>query len=201
MSALSALASSTDDDDIDDNADDQDTGTEERPTERPGDALVRLMLDAALTPKLRRLMQAAARLIIIKTPDDRVARMMDTYLSGCDPSVAVQAYTELTRSGGRSEPHGQDELRKLECGRSVILISPDPERLLVPEALATADAVITLPPPDLAMVRQTIRAVTGRQVRGLQQADIEGLGIADLMAAIRPGLYVRGMRGQSSPRL
>lgn len=197
MSALSALTRRPiDDSDLSidfDGDDSQDTGPTPAPLppERPGDALARLMLDAALTPKLRKLMKAASRLIIIKTADDRAARLMDSYLTGQDRTVVVQAYTELTRTGGRLEPHGRDEMRKLEYGRSVILISQDPERLLVPEAFAAADAVITVLLPDLAVIRKTIRAVTGKHVRGLQQSDIEGLGIADLTAAIRPGLTSR----------
>lgn len=192
--SLSSLTRPSTADDIDDNADDGhdiEMAPPSPPTERPGDALARLMLDAALTPQLRKLMKAASRLIIIQTPDERAARLLDSYLTSHDRSLAVQAYTELTRSGGRLEPHGRDELRKLEYARSVILISQDPERLLVPEALAAADALITVMPPDLVTVRKTIRAVTGKTVRGLQPSDIDGLGIGDLTAAIRPGLTAR----------
>ena len=76
----------------------------------------------------------------------------------------------------------------LEHGRSVILISQDPERVLAPEALAGADAVISVPHPDLPAVRKTIRAVTGGVVRGLVPSDLEGLTLEDLKIAIRPGL-------------
>lgn len=189
--SFSSLTRSSTADDIDDNPDDgQDIemAQETSPNERPGHALARMMLDAALTPKLRRLMQAPSRLIVIKTPDERTATLLDSYLISCDRNAAVQAYTEMTRTGGRPEPYGRDELRKLEFGRSVILISQDPERLLVREALAAADALITVTPPDLVTVRKTIRAVTGKQVRGLQPSDIDGLGIVDFLAAIRPGL-------------
>jgi hypothetical protein len=58
--------------------------------------------------------------------------------------------------------------------------------VLVPEALAAADAVITVPNPTIAVVRRTIRAVTGKAVRGLEQSDIDGLGISDLLVCISP---------------
>lgn len=179
-------------DDIDDIVDDGPVETPATPSdERPGEALARLMLEAALNRKLRRLMQAASRLIIFKTIDSEAARLLDSYLSAHDRRLVVQACTEPARTGGRQEPRGHDELRKLEYGRTVILISQDPERLLVPEAMANADAVIAVPPPNLDIVRRTIRAVTGKMARGLLPADIDGLGIADLVAAIRPGLTAR----------
>ncbi|KFL30297.1 hypothetical protein JP75_17175 [Devosia riboflavina] len=189
LSRLNVPSASDDIDDTDDQA--QEGVTPRRATERPGDALARLMLDAVLNRKLRRLMKAASRLIVIKTADELAARLMDSYLTGHDRAVAVEAYTELTRTGGRLEQQGRDDLRKLEHGRSVILISQDPERILVHEAMGSADAIIVLPPPDLAIIRKTIRAVTGRTVRGLHRPDIEELSIADLTTAIRPGLTSR----------
>lgn len=193
--SLSALNQPSTDDDIDLNDDDgenTEAAASPQPTERPGEALARLMLDTALnSKKQRKLLQGAASLIIIRTLDEATARLLDSYLTGHDRSLAVQAYTELHRSGGRTEPQGRDELRKLEYGRSVVLISQDPERVLVPEAMGSADAVIAVPAPDLATVRKTIRAVTGRKVRGLRLADIDGLGIRDLTTAIRPGLSAR----------
>ncbi len=190
--SLSKLNTPSTDDDIEDDDVNFDAApaSEPKPTERPGDALARLMLEAALGPKtLRKLLQATSSLIIIRTVDDAAARLLDTYLTGHDRSLAVQAYTELQRSGGRHE--GRDELRKLEYGRSVILISQDPERLLVPEAMGGADTVIAVPAPDLATVRKAIRAVTEQKVYGLRQSDINGLGIRDLTAGIRPGLSAR----------
>lgn len=193
--SLSKLNNPSTIDDAEDTDDDgQDTGSVAFPVaaERPGEALARLMLGAALSPKkLKTLLEGTSRLIVIRTIDEAAARLLDSYLTGYDRSMAVQAYTELHRSGGRHEPQGRDELRKLEYGRSVILISQDPERMLVPEAIGNADTVIAVPAPDLATVRKTIHAVTGNRVRGLRQSDIDGLGIRDLTAAIRPGLSAR----------
>lgn len=196
--SLSKLKTPSTDDDIDD--DDVSihappvpaSEAEPRPTERPGDALARLMREAAVgAKKLPKLLQTKSSLIIIRTVDETSARLLDAYLSGHDRILDVEAYTELQRTGGRHEPQGQDELRKLEYGRSVILISQDPERMLVPEAMGSADRVIAVPAPDLMTVRKTVRAVTGQKVYGLRQADIDGLGIRDLTAAIRPGLSAR----------
>ncbi|MHA6730196.1 AAA family ATPase [Devosia sp. A369] len=161
------------------------------PTERTSDALARCMLDAVLTPRLRRLLKVPSRLILIRTADEAAARLLERYLGGLDRAPVVEAYTEPQKTGARLEPHGRAELSKLERGKSVILISQDPERVIVPEALAAADAVITVPHPNLAAIRKTIRAVTGGIVRGLVLSDVEGLGILDFITAIRPGLSAR----------
>ena len=165
--------------------------TAPRELERPGEALGRLLLDRALTPKLRRLFKAAAKLIIIKTKDEATARLLDTYIASQDPNVVVEAFCEPSRPGKSQEPQGRHELAKLQWGRTVVLISPDPERILVPEALVGADVIITVPPPNLAVVRQTIHAVTGQSVRGLHRADIEGLSVENFVTAIRPLLSAR----------
>lgn len=165
--------------------------TAPRELERPGEALGRLLLDRALTPKLRRLFKAAAKLIIIKTENEATARLLDTHIAAEDHNVVVEAYCEPPRPGKSQDRHGRHELAKLEWGRTVILISPDPERVLVPEALVGADVIITVPPPNLAVVRQTIQAVTGQTVRGLHRADLEGLSVENFVTAIRPLLSAR----------
>lgn len=159
--------------------------------ERTSDALAQCMVEAALTPALKRLLKARPRLVVIRTAEESSAGMLERYLSGRDRATMVAAYTERQKTGGRHEPQGRTELDLLEKGRSVILISQDPERVLVPEALAGADAIITVPGPDFATIRKTIRMVTGRPVRGLQPTDVEGLSVHDLAVAIRPGLSAR----------
>lgn len=154
-------------------------------------ALARFMLDATFTPRLRRLLKASSRLILIKTADEATADLLDRYLSDGDTTAKVEALTEPHRTGGRLEPRGRSELSVLEHGRSVILISQDLERVIVPEALAGADAVITVPPPDLNVIRKTIRAVTGKTARDLSVADVTGLTLNDVVTAIRPGLRPR----------
>lgn len=185
---LANLATSVDDDD---DAPPVDTTPEPKPVVRTSNALAQAMLDAALTPYLRRLMAAPSRLILIKTADAAAADLLDRHLSGLRQGKTVEAFTELHKSGGKLEPRGSTELASLEHGRTVILISQDPERLIVAEALAAADAVIDVPAPDLAIIRKTMRLVTGKLIRGLTEADIDGLGIADLTTAIRPNLSPR----------
>ncbi|MHA6691245.1 AAA family ATPase [Devosia sp. A449] len=161
------------------------------PTERTSSALARCMMDAVLTPSLRRLLKAPSRLILIRTADETTAHLLERYLGGLDRAPTVEAYTEPHKTGGRLEPRGRSELSQLDRGKSVILISQDLERVLVPEALAGADAVITVPAPDVTVIRKTIRAVTGKTVRGLTPADVAGLTLDDLSTAIRPGLTGR----------
>lgn len=185
--SFSSLRSSSTIDDSDD-IPDADSTSPIPPPERTSDALARCMLDAVLTAGLRRLMKSSPRLILIRTADEAAAHLLDRYLSGLDRAPKIEAYTEPQKAGGRLEPHGRGELGMLERGRSVILISQDPERAIVPEALAGADAVITVPHPGLPVIRKTIRAVTGRIVRGLVPSDVEGLTLLDLTSAIRPGL-------------
>ncbi|QYO76668.1 AAA family ATPase [Devosia salina] len=159
--------------------------------ERTSDALAQCMVEAALTPALKRLLKTRPRLVVIRTENEISAAMLERHLSGQDRATMVAAYAERQKSGGRYELQGRAELDLLEAGRSVILISHDPERVLVPEALAGADAVIAVPGPDLAIIRRTIRMVTGRTVRGLLRTDVEGLSVHDLTVAIRPGLSSR----------
>lgn len=159
--------------------------------ERTSDALALCMFEAALTPALKHLLKARPHLIVIKTADATAAALLERHLSAGDRSIMVAAYTERQKTGGRYEPLGRTELDLLEKGRSVILISHDPERVLVPEALVGADATMAVPTPDLAVIRKTIRMVTGRTVRCLLAADVEGLSIHDLTVAIRPGLASR----------
>ena len=156
-------------------------------SERTSTALARCMLGAVLTARLRRLLKSPPRLILIKTADEAAAHLLDTYLSRLDRAPKIQAYTEQ-RTGSRREPQGRSELSVLEHGRSVILISQNLERIIAPEAIAGADAVITVPHPDLTIIRKTIRAVTGGIARGLVPADVEGLTLHDIKIAIRPGL-------------
>lgn len=185
--SFSSLLSSTTLNDSDDDFPDA-TNTSPAPAERTSEAMARCMMEAVLTARLRRLMKSSPRLILIRTADEAAAHLLDQYLSGLDRAPKIQAYTEPQKTGGRMEPQGRGELSMLERGRSVILISQDLERVIVPEALAGADAVITVPHPNLAIIRKTIRAVTAGIVRGLVPADVEGLTLHDLKIAIRPGL-------------
>ena len=164
------------------------TGSPPVPSLRTSDALARSMMEGVLTARLRRLLKLPPHLILIRTTDEAAARLLEHYLSALDRAPVVEAYTDTQKTGGRLEPQGRAELAKLERGQSVILISQDLERVIVPEALAGADAVITVPHPDLAVIRKTIRAVTGSIVRGLVPADVEGLTLHDLKVGIRPGL-------------
>ena len=163
------------------NPDDDSQGAP-RTFERTSDALARCMLETVLTARLRRLFKSPSRLIVIRTEDEEAARLLDRYLRGLERAPVIEAHTEPQKSGGRLVPQGRTELAALERGRSVILISQDPERVLVPEALAAADAVITIPHPGLAVIRKTIRLTTGEIVRGLLPSDVEGLGLLDLIS-------------------
>lgn len=159
--------------------------------EQTSDALAQCMLEAALTPRLKRLLKSRPRLIVIRTAEGIAAGLLEHHLSGQDRTIMVAAYTERQKTGGRYEAQGRTELDLLEKGRSVILISHDPEMVLVPEALAGADGIITVQSPNLAVIRKTIRMLTGRTVRNLLPTDVEGLSIRDLTVAIRPGLSAR----------
>ncbi len=173
--------------------DDNDLGTDDvpPPRERTSEALARCMLDAVLTPRLRRMLETPARLILIRTEDETAAQLLSRYLGGLERAPVVEAFAEAQKSGGRLELRGRGELSMLERGKTVVLISQDPEGVLVPEAVAGADAVISVLNPDLTAVRKTIRAVTGGVARGLGAADLEGLSLQDLRTAIRPGLTAR----------
>ena len=173
-----------------DDFDDQptDNGNEAPPPVRTSDALANAMLDAVLTPRLRRLLASPSSLTVIKTADTATAELLDRHLNELEKTRIVEAFSEPHKSGGKLEPRGRAELRMLERGRSVVLISQDPERILVPEALATADAVIVIPSPSLAAVRKVVRVITGKILRGLQRDDVDGLSVHDFVAAIRPNL-------------
>ncbi len=176
-----------------DSVDSPDTnGMSHPPVEHVADVLARCMLNAVLTARLRRLLKStAAHLILIKTADEAAAKMIDRYLSDLDRAPVIEAFTAPRKTGSRFEPVGRDQLSMLARGRSVILISQDLDRVIVPEALAAADAIITVPHPSLSVIRKTIREMTGGIVRGLLPSDVEGLTLLDLTSAIRPGLSAR----------
>lgn len=188
MSALSALNRQVNDDsDLSIDFDGDDTPPLP-PPERTSEALARCMLDAALSPAHKRLLDAKPRLIVIHSPNEAASKLLGSYLANLDRSRVVETFGERQRNSGKLEPRGRQQLSMLEHGRSVVLISHDPEGSLVPEALAGADAIVAVSSPDLAVTRKTIRAVTGKIVRGLSQVDIDGLTIGDLITSIRPGL-------------
>ncbi|MBJ6988431.1 AAA family ATPase [Devosia sp. MC521] len=172
--------------------DDDDCPTDNSPETklplRTRDALAETMLDAVLTPPQRRLMASPPRLILIRTADSAGAELLARYLRRFRQGMMVEAVNALAKSGGKSEPRDSTKLAGLEFGRTVILISQDPGLYLVPEALNGADAVIEVGAPTVAVIRKTIFLVTGKRVRGLTPADIEGLGTTDFTTAIRPKL-------------
>ena len=192
ISSLRTLAADPDADaDDDDDMIDAEESVASPLAARTSDALATCMLDAALTPRLKRLLKTRPRLIVFETPDETSAGLLERCLSRQEGSIMIAAYTDQQKRGGRCDPQGRTELALLERGHSVVLISQDPEHVLVPEALAGADAVITVPAPDVTTVRKTIRMVTGRTVRGLLPTDVHGLSIHELVVAIRPGLSSR----------
>lgn len=143
--------------------------------------LVEAVLDAAVTGRLRRRLDARGVVAIIVVPDITWVTATRALLDGRYPHDVVASITEKPK---RYES-ATDFRSAYGLGRTVMAVTQDPA--LLPEELTTAaDLTIRLAPPDAAVVRKVIHRVTGGRARGLGDADLAGRSLPDLVAAIRP---------------
>lgn len=151
--------------------------------------LVRHCLDSALGRRqLRRLRGTSGLAAVVRVPGP----------SWCGPVAAALRHFgvdgEIYERDGSGKTQNRYDLASdsaahhLGIGRTVVGISPDPDRYLPDVLLRAADLSVTVRPPDARAIVRAIRSVTGRPVHTPppEQA-AEHLDFDDMTAAIRPG--------------
>lgn len=157
----------------------------EHGTIRTSDAIAEAMLNACLGRAARRILKSPPALIVIQTGTAEFAELVENYLQKVNRAPVVESVTEVKRHG---PDIGAMATSALERGRSIVLVTQDPERLLPAEIVRGGDLVVEMPTPDAKVIRRAVRRVTGQQARGLRNADVSGLSLLDMLLAIRPGL-------------
>jgi hypothetical protein len=155
--------------------------------ESASDVLPLLALEAALDVKGRTILEQSPHLVIIQVPDASWVPLFTTVFKRLENSPIICTITERRRVGGALQPTGADHLRFLSQGRSVIYVSQDPEGLLDSGVLAAADLTVTIAPPTAALLRQTIRRVTGGVARGVT-AQMAALDLTVILSLVRADL-------------
>jgi cell division protease FtsH len=166
------------DDDYLDGADD------EGKTLSPVNVLPDLVLGAGMADSVWEMLdQPGGKVLIISVPTaawaEPIARAMRAKSPGARVYALTSARTGMLVDDTRTSAHlAKDGL--------VVGISQDPATYIPLAFRAAADAVITLAPPDVAILKKLIRVVTGESTRTLVAADLSGLDFYDLVNAVRP---------------
>jgi len=164
-----------------DTADDEHKPVSVKSTKTAQTLLVEAVLDAAVTGRLRRRLDARGVVAIIVVPDITWVTATRAHLDGRYPHDVVVSITEKPKRYGSAT----DFRSAYGLGRTVMAVTQDPA--LLPEELTTAaDLTIRLAAPDANVIRRVINRVTGGRARGLGDADLAGRSLSDLVAAIRP---------------
>ena len=153
--------------------------------------LPRLVLEGALGPRHRSLLEQGARVVILAVPAAAWAEPIAEAVGRINATFKTSIATERSRSGGQLHREGKAYLSLLEKGTSLIYICQDPEEILDEAVLAAADATIKIPALTSALLRRTIREVTSvAAARGVTVA-MAALDLPIILSAIRPGLTAR----------
>jgi len=123
--------------------------------------------------------------VLITTPTAAWALGLARHLQNAFSAAHVRAVTELRKDGNRGLAAELEEF--LSSGTALVVVSQDPETLLLSGVWAAADVTLDLDPPDVALVRRAIRELTEAPVPELENADILGLDFDTLAAALRRG--------------
>lgn len=173
----------------DDNQDDDDGAphTDVAPAVQAATLLAAATLDAALPRGAQRVIgNPVGRVVIVVVPSVSQVAPTGTWLHCRNPEARMHVVTERKKSSWMDT----DPMPYVASGQTVLAVTHDPE-LLRPALRAAADLLVTVGPPNAAMVRRVINAVTGGRARGLSDTDIFGRDTEQITAAIRPGSTAR----------
>ncbi|MBJ6989216.1 AAA family ATPase [Devosia sp. MC521] len=160
--------------------------SDDEPTPNSTEILSRLALDQLITKTLdARLKEENPLLVLIAVKSPSWARALREQLTRRYPQTCVRSYKGDKRSASSQE---EDHLLlALNDGQSGIGVSTDIVAQ-VPEALRnSADFTLYFAGLSPVSLRKAIGLVTGQPVRRLPKLRLDGLDLADLAAAIRPG--------------
>ncbi len=163
-------------------------GPEVKPGFLPATAtLSRALIDAHLTPAIRRQLAGGTCCAIIEVPGagwvDPIRRALRR-LGEWDHAVVR---TGSERSSSRPDGGNDVVVETLARGGRVVGISHAPDRLLPSALVGAADVRLVIGTPSNPVIARVIRAATGRSPRALPDNLVAGLGFEDLCAAIRVG--------------
>jgi SpoVK/Ycf46/Vps4 family AAA+-type ATPase len=128
--------------------------------------------------------QTAGLVIVLRVPGDSWIDPLHEFLHCKDRSMRIIA--------GKLKPRGWEMqetqiIEALGSGKTVCGIAADPDTQLPPLLLAAADHSVTMPMPTPGLLRKAIRLLSGHhRVPPLKPADIAGLDLLDMAAALRP---------------
>ncbi|MBO1905304.1 AAA family ATPase [Microvirga sp. 3-52] len=164
----------------------------------PGDripptcTLGRYILEAALTPAIRRRLRAPGSLaVIIQAPTPAWVGPLREAAADLTRWTQVVARDGSDRTSHRPDKRNSWIVDALTVGGRALGIAAAPDRLLPSTLTATADIWITVRPPSPAVLRQAIKAATGTLPRQLPDGLGVGLDFPELCVAIRSSTSAR----------
>ncbi len=133
-------------------------------------------------------MEQKGRLIVIAAPSGAYAQAISDLLTHVENGPVVELVMEPVRAGKDIRSGGEAIVRRLQHARTLVVVSHDPQGLVSPRALATADLNLVVSRLDRRNVRRLIRLVTGLRADGLELGEVHRLDVPDLTAAVRSRL-------------
>lgn len=184
---LNDLFSSEDDDELPDfDAPNAAAGLRETAAQ----VLPELAMEASFSKSTARLLEHGQGIIIISLPHRDWSDLIVNGLRGLEQRPYVCVALEKTKKQSVLQRVGEDHLRQISNGRSVVYVSPDPEGILDQSVLAAADATVAIRPMTPALLRKLIRKVTGGIARGVTDG-MARLQLPVILACVRPDLTAR----------
>lgn len=155
--------------------------------ESAAQVLPQLALEAVLTRKTARLLGQFPAIVVIKVPHAAWSSLIVGVLRRLDTPPCVCVAVEKQKRQGALQRIGEDNLRFISDGRSVVYISQDPDEIIDEAVLAAADTTIVVPPLTPSLLRRLIRKVTGGVARGVTE-DMAALPLSIILASVRADL-------------
>jgi hypothetical protein len=149
-----------------------------------------LAMEASFTKSTARLLEHGQGIIVLSLPHRDWSDLIVNGLRGLDKRPYVCVALEKAKKQGVLQRVGEDHLRQISDGRSVVYVSPDPAEILDQSVLAAADATVAIRPMTAALLRKLIRKVTGGIARGVTD-QLAGLKLPVILACVRPDLTAR----------
>lgn len=149
--------------------------------------LPQLALEAALTRKSARILRQCPSIIVIKVPSIAWTNLLVGVLRRLEAPPYLCVAVEKQKRQGALHRVGEDNLKVIGDGRSVIYISQDPDEIIDEAVLAAADTTIVIPPLTPALLRRLIRKVTGGIARGVTE-EMAALPLPVILASVRVNL-------------
>jgi hypothetical protein len=152
-------------------------------------AIVAAAMRAATTPADRRvLLGKKPAAVVVVVPSPAWVRPLESHFSAGLGNWSIFARDGSNRARDKSTVGNSEVADKLANGRRVVGIAPNPEIILPAALLAAADVTVTIAPPTGAVVRTAMRrCLRGRSPARIDDGDLAGLDIDDLVSAMRPG--------------